>query len=163
MPNWCEGTLKVRGKFENVKRFCKEVFEVWDTKFDPKKGFLEVKNKEAITIETDTEDEFWMRIEKTAYIKGTHRNFIESNDIELYPRKKKDAIAAMEFKAAWGIAPEPYIKLSQEYGVDIRIYGFERGMEFNQELIVENGNLIKNKEITYSDYTWECPMPLLGG
>ena len=163
MPNWCEGTLKVRGKFENIKRFCKEVFQVWDTKFDPENGFVEVQNKEAITIETDTEDEFWMRIERTAYIKGTHRNFIESNNVECYPSNIDNTIVFMEFKAAWDIEAEPYIKLSQEYGVDIRIYGFERGQEFNRELIVENGHLVKNEEITYSDYYWECPMPLMGG
>lgn len=32
MPNWCEGSIKIRGKFENVKLFCKEVFRVYSFK-----------------------------------------------------------------------------------------------------------------------------------
>lgn len=163
MPNWCEGTLKVRGKFEDLKRFCKENFQVWKTNLDPEKGWQEVIDEKAITIETDNEECFWMRIDKTAYINGTHRNFIESNSIEFYPGDDGRAIAAMEFKAAWGIEAKPYVELAKQYSVDIRIYGFEMGMEFNQEIIIENGNLIKDEEIKFSDYTWECPMPLLGG
>lgn len=163
MPNWCEGTLKVRGKFEDVKKFCKENFQVWKTKIDPENGLQEVMDEKAITIETDDEECFWMRINDTAYIKGTHRNFIESDMIEFYPRNDGRTVAAMTFKAAWGIEAEPYVELAKKYSVDIRIYGFEMGMEFNQEIIIENGNLIKDEEIKFSDYMWECPMPLLGG
>lgn len=47
--------------------------------------------------------------------------------------------------------------------MDIRLYGFERGMEFNQEVIIENGEIVKDEEIKFDDYDWECVMPHLGG
>lgn len=73
------------------------------------------------------------------------------------------SICVVEFKAAWAIDPVPYLKLAKKYNVDIRLYGFERGMEFNQEVIIENGEIVKDEEIKFDDYDWECVMPHLGG
>lgn len=162
MPNWCEGSIKIRGKFENVKLFCKEVFRVYSFK-KTENGLENVLDESAMKVECDSESEFWMCIEKDAYIKGTRRNFVESGDLGFFSDKKGNTIAILNFKAAWAIESDPYIKLSEKYGVDIRIYGFERGMEFNQEVIVEQGKLVKDEEITFDDYEWDCPMPNIGG
>ena len=163
MPNWCEGSLKVRGSYENLKRFCREAFSVYEPKMID--GDLEhVKNPDLFKIETDDEDCFFAEACDTAYIEGTRRNFIEPCYIEFYRDWDPESMTiAFPFKAAWGIQPEPYIELSKRYGVDIRLYGFERGMGFNQEIIIINGKLKKNDEITFEDYTWECVMPNLGG
>jgi hypothetical protein len=53
--------------------------------------------------------------------------------------------------------------MSKAYGIDFRFYGFECGVEFNQEVIIENGELKADDEIRYDDYFWECPCPDLGG
>ena len=53
--------------------------------------------------------------------------------------------------------------LKKDYEIDFRFYGFERGMEFNQEVIIENGELKADNEIIYDDYFWECPCPNMGG
>nr|DAL93830.1 MAG TPA: hypothetical protein [Caudoviricetes sp.] len=37
------------------------------------------------------------------------------------------------------------------------------GMEFCQNVIVEHGKIVKDEEIIYNDYEWECPFPNLGG
>ncbi len=47
--------------------------------------------------------------------------------------------------------------------MDFRFYGFEYGAEFNQEMIIENGELLVDSDIHFDDYFWECPCPKLGG
>ena len=32
MPNWCEGTFKVRGNLEDIKRYVKENLKVYESK-----------------------------------------------------------------------------------------------------------------------------------
>lgn len=141
MPNWSEGILKVRGNYENVIKFFKENLE---------------------TIE-EYDDSVEMTLKKTAYIKGTHRNFTESDYISIYRRKDNTACVPIHIKGAWYIDPDPYVKMSKDYDVDIKIESFERGMEFSQYILIEKGQLIENKEIKYDDYKWECVNPLIGG
>lgn len=45
----------------------------------------------------------------------------------------------------------------------MRLYGFERGEEFEKEIEVIDGKVTLNHEITYDDYRWESKMPFLGG
>lgn len=162
MPNWCEGMLKIRGKQEDVFNLLADNLQIWKTvivkepKFDMRKEF----DEEAIEI--DRKDEI-IRVKKTAYIKGTCRNFVEPNDINVWKREDGNACVAVEFKAAWDVESEPYIELSKAYNVDIKIEAFERGMEFSRYILIENGNIKENKETQYVDYVWECVMPNLGG
>lgn len=154
MPNWCEGTLKVRGTKEDIKRFLIEAVNPV--------GFLgdEVEPK---TIQED-QWEFTLKSKHHFHIKGTHRNFIESN-IEFHFDTDDDIkICVIEnFKAAWGIEPEPLAKLSKEYNIDFKIYAFERGKEFNLDLEIHKGDIVKYEEIEFQDYQWECISPHLGG
>lgn len=162
MPNWCEGMLKIRGKQQDVFNLLADNLQVWNTVIirEPKFDMREELDKEAIKI--DRKDET-IYVEKTAYIKGTRRNFVEPNDIIVYKRKDGNACIAVEFKAAWDVESEPYIELSKAYNVDIKIEAFERGMEFSRYILIENGNLKEDKETGYDDYVWECVMPNLGG
>lgn len=162
MPNWCEGMLKIRGKQEDVFNLIADNLQVWKLVIirEPKFDMREELEKEAIKI--DRKDKA-IYVEKTAYIKGTHRNFVEPNDIIVYKRKDGNACIAVEFKAAWYVESEPYIELSKAYNVDIKIQAFERGMEFSRYILIENGNLKEDKETAYDDYVWECVMPNLGG
>lgn len=162
MPNWCEGMLKIRGKQEDVFNLIADNLQVWKLVIirEPKFDMREELEKEAIKI--DRKDKA-IYVEKTAYIKGIHRNFVEPNDIIVYKRKDGNACIAVEFKAAWDVESEPYIELSKAYNVDIKIQAFERGMEFSRYILIENGNLKEDKETAYDDYVWECVMPNLGG
>ena len=159
MPNWCEGMLKIRGKQEDVFNLLADNLQVWKV-VTIRDGMREELDKEAIEI--DREDET-IYVEKTAYIKGTRRNFVEPNEINVWKRKDGNACIAVEFRAAWGVESEPYIELSKVYNVDIKIEAFERGMEFSRYILIENGNLKEDKETGYDDYVWECVMPNLGG
>lgn len=159
MPNWCEGMLKIRGKQEDVFNLLADNLQVWKV-VTIRNDMREELDKEAIEI--DREDET-IYVEKTAHIKGTRRNFVEPNEINVWKRKDGNACIAVKFKAAWGVESEPYIELSKAYNVDIKIEAFERGMEFSRYILIENGNLKEDKETEYDDYVWECVMPNLGG
>lgn len=162
MPNWCEGMLKIRGKQEKVLDLLAENLQVWKTIIikEPKFEIREEIDKEAIKI--DREDGV-VYVAKTAYIKGTHRNFVEPDDIVVYKDKNGNTCIAIEIKGAWDISSEPYINLSKQYNVDIKIEAFEMGMEFSRYILIEKGELKEDKEIKYDDYVWDCVMPNLGG
>ncbi|MBB5146203.1 hypothetical protein HNQ35_001404 [Cerasibacillus quisquiliarum] len=36
-------------------------------------------------------------------------------------------------------------------------------MEFNQDIEINKGEIIKDEEIKFDDYEWECIYPNLGG
>lgn len=159
MPNWCEGMLKIRGKQEDVFNLLADNLQVYKV-VTIRDDMREELDKEAIEI--DREDET-IYVEETAHIKGTRRNFVEPNEINVWKRKNGNACIAVEFRAAWDVKSEPYIELSKAYNVDIKIEAFERGMEFSRYILIENGNLKEDKETGYDDYVWECVMPNLGG
>ena len=169
MPNWCEGTLKIRGNFEDVKRWAKENIEVHRTKIvkkpDGSSCFDYVSVPEAIDYSYDELDsqEFCMEVKETAYIKGSRRHFIEPDVYSCFERDIKSTVFVLRFKAAWCIDEEPFVEMSKKYHVDFRLYGCEMGMEFNQEVVVENGEVVKNEEIKFDDYIWDCPFPDIGG
>lgn len=159
MPNWCEGMLKIRGKQEDVFNLLADNLQVWKV-VTIRDDIREELDKEAIEI--DREDGT-IYVKETAHIKGTRRNFVEPNEINVWKRKDGNACIAVEFSAAWDVESQPYIELSKAYNVDIKIEAFESGMEFSRYILIENGNLKEDKETGYDDYVWECVMPNLGG
>ncbi|AJA41398.1 hypothetical protein AXJ14_gp078 [Geobacillus virus E3] len=109
------------------------------------------------------EDEYILTVKTNAnhfHVKGSRRNFIESNIIEWY---FDDHILMLDLSGAWTIDVETLTDLSKEYQLDFKIYAFERGMEFNIDFEVHKGEIIKCEEITFNDYDWECINPTMGG
>ena len=47
--------------------------------------------------------------------------------------------------------------------IDMRLYAFEKGMEFNQDILIVDGEIINNLTIKFEDYNWECLCPTVGG
>ncbi len=68
-----------------------------------------------------------------------------------------------DFKAAWAIDADALRAISARYDIDIKIYGFESGMKFNQDIEIVKGKIIKDDEIQFDNYQWECINPNLGG
>ena len=68
-----------------------------------------------------------------------------------------------EMKAAWDIEAKPLAELSKEYNIDMKIYAYERGMEFNRDIEIIAGEIIRDNVIEFDDYLWECDCPTLGG
>lgn len=161
MPNWCKGDLKVRGTKENIRKFLLDGLEPIS------KGFL---NPEIVETEIICDDtwEFSIKSETGAfYILGTRRNFIDGEiietDINDWEDDEEKVIVIKDYKAAWGIYADNLASISEKFNIDFKILGFERGMEFNQDIEIIKGKIIKDEEIKFYDYKWESIRPHIGG
>lgn len=156
MPNWIEGTLKLRGKTEGLKKFFTEYL-------DPSQILGEVRTiDEFIKLDFDDEtQEYVVAIKDEPHIRNSRRAFLGEDDFVCWVGDW-DTIA-LEVKQAWNFDVEPFVAISKECGLDVRLYGFERGMEFCQEIEIIGGEVIFDNTIQYDDWYWECPMPRLGG
>lgn len=164
MPNWCKGTLKIRGKKENIIKFLEEGTSLLEGLWEPKEIKPEIEINNCDEIEIKNLDK--LKGVDYLYIKGTRRNFIDPVENEIYIHdidEKEQIICLKNFKAAWGIDADALRVISDRYDIDIKIYAFEMGMEFNQDIEIIKGNIIKDDEIKFENYQWECIEPNLGG
>lgn len=158
MPNWCKGTLKVRGKISDLKRFVLEGLEpvnVLGEKLD------------SFKFEDEDEKSFFLatgQARSWIWIRDTRRHFCESDYIEAYADDNDTpTVLLLPMKAAWGMEAGPLRDVCKKFNIDMRIQGFERGMEFSQFIEIINGEITHDDEIKYDDWRWDCPCPLLGG
>lgn len=148
MPNWAEGSIKLRGRGENIASALKEMLlndtvtleEEWD-------GDLLVFNNTAPYF----------------YINKTRRAFINQNQIEVWLEEEFCIVELDNFQQAWSAIPENYQEISSKFDIDIKIFTFECGMEFTQEIEISKGEIIKNVCYEYDNYQWEVPFSNLGG
>lgn len=162
MPNWIVGDLKVRGTKKEIRRFITEGLEAIPF------SILGIKDSNIETKVVGDEDFFRVTTNGHCfYIKGTRRHFIRGNEIEVdfYTDKEdgKEVVVLEGFEAAWYIEAEQLAEISKEYNIDFKILGFERGMEFNQDVEIVNGEVVKDDEVKFDDYWWECIRPHIGG
>ena len=189
MPNWAVGSLKLRGKRENIGRFMNERLVAVVRKPVPATKAVTDDEYTERPLKWDwlSDDEVEMEKADTVWIRDTHRNFIEFDDYEdvlvcvehwnkgvvhlpvYYPDEKKspdDCMVVLPFRAAWGVDPEPYVNWSKEYVISVKIYTVEQGMGFYQGYSFKDGKLVETVDFhgeTYMDFVWECPFPGLGG
>ena len=156
MPNWIEGTLKLRGKTEGLKKFFTEYL-------DPSQILGEVRTiDEFIELDFDDEmQEYAVSIKDEPHIRNSRRAFL-GEDRYVSWLGDWDTIA-LKIKQAWNFDVEPFVAISKECGLDVRLFGFECGMQFCQSIEIIGGEVICDKTIKYDDWIWDCPMPLLGG
>ncbi len=151
MPNWCKGTLRVRGTKENLTKFILEGLKPV-TYIGQELASLKIDDNGCIEC-------------KRCWIEGTYRGFVTDLYQDVSPWK--DAIGkfsiAFDAEFAWGIEPTELLISCKKYGVDMRIYAFEQGMEFNQNIEIIDGKITKNEEINFDDYCWDCICPTVGG
>lgn len=164
MPNWCKGNLKIRGKKENIIKFLKEGTSLLDGFWEPKeiKPEIEINDYDEIEIKNINKEKGI----DCLYLNGTRRHFINpiENEIYIYDTAEEEQIICLEnFKAAWRIDADSLREISAMYNIDIKIYGFERGMEFNQDIEIIKGKIIKDETIEFQNYQWECIEPNIGG
>lgn len=159
MRNWVEGKLKIRGDKKDIKRFLEEELEEVIYKNKSSKNKVKAKKFKY--------DNF--RIESTnvmSVFKFTDtRNYLSETKISTFgcgESKGKDVLV-VGFEAATIINPIHFEGASIEYDLDFKIYGFEQGGEFNQDIEVVNGKIVKDELIEFDDYVWECIDPTIGG
>ena len=169
MPNWCEGNIRLRGKRNAILEFLKNELEY--TGYErliekPIIGTLEIKDEYGEVTVRMPEDKRNLLF-ASIYIKGTRRNFIDDKDVVVYMDNEdsdsEHTVCIDRIRAAWGFFAKPYLEKAKKYGIDIRIVAFERGMQFSQEIEIVDGEIVEDREIKYDDWTWECPMPNMGG
>lgn len=146
MPNWIEGTLKIRGKQENVKRFLLEGTEPC---YNNENGVVE----DALCIKAN--DNVW--------VKGTRRAFIDPFVLYFDDYDEEYNTYCVPVRQAWYFSADDWEKVAYKYEVDLRLYGFEQGMQFCQEVEVIDGEITIDEQYKFDDWDWECPMPRMGG
>lgn len=159
MPNWCCGTLKVRGMKENVINFLtKGLIAVDYIGNDVKESKFYIDEYEDINyIPSKSLSCFW--------IEGTRRGFVYPKEyyFNYYNKEKNEVIVCLDTKFAWTIHVEQLLEISKKYDIDLKIYAFEGGMEFNLDIEVSKGKVIKSEVIEFDNYAWECTNPMIGG
>ena len=170
MPNWCEGNIRLRGTKKNIIDFITN--EIVCTKYDEETDdYIEEKpliEKDVIAnnvcsinlaVPSDCSGGF--------YFRNTYRNFIFSSETEIcFPDSEDDeeiVVCIDDFNAAWSLKDAGWIEHAMKYNIDIRIFGFEHGMEFSQILTISREGEADCKTTEYSDWFWDCPFPNLGG
>lgn len=151
MPNWCVGTLRVRGKSKDLQNFVL-------------KGLKPVDYLGNEYTELELDEFFNVSCNKTCWIEGTRRGFVNDLDVS-FKDYEDDSIhaIALDVKFAWGISADDLLKICKNYNVDMKIHGFEQGMQFNQIIEIIDGKILKDEELHFEDYRWECICPNMGG
>lgn len=168
MPNWAEGSLKIRGPIKNIKRFLDEGIQ------KKKLNTFGKEMDENIVFFTDWSDECGIEYEyhfvSTSHIKHTSRAFIDPEIVKyaeyayLGGKSTEDInTIALSFKQAWKAEAKSFEKISKEYGIDIAIHTFEKGAEFEQDILIKDGEIVKDEIIEYDNYLFESALPMLGG
>ena len=161
MPNWIEGTMKLRGKREDIKRFLDNELDV--SSYHGEKRSIE----EQVQCNSDGEyTEYTFKDEP--HIKGTRRAFITSDYLYM---DEDEEVVCLSIKQAWSFDVTPdgrEVELwkdnAHKYNIDIKLYGVECGVQFCQEVIaLRNCDRVINNVIGYEDWNWDCPFPNMGG
>lgn len=149
MANFAEGTIKLRGRAENIKSALKYMFGAVGE----------------ITIEEDTDGEIitFTTTDSYFYINGTKRAFIDNDSFKIHLDDDFLIIELNNFMQAWRAIPDNYIEISEKFNVDIKIFTFEQGLEFTQEIEISKGKILKDIVLKYGNYRWEVAFSNLGG
>ena len=148
MPNWAKGSLKLRGKSENIASALKEML---------------LSNTVTLEVEYNGDLLIFNSKDPYFYINGTRRAFINQKQIEVWLEEEFCTVELDNFEQAWSAIPEKYQEISSKFDVDIKIFTFECGMEFTQEIEISKGKIIKIVCNEYDDYQWEVPFSNLRG
>jgi hypothetical protein len=150
MPNWCAGTLRVRGTKENLTKFVLEGLQPVDYIGE---GLEALKMNDYSEVKCSR-----------CWIKGTRRGFILGLDVFIDDWNDEGKIAiGLDAEFAWGISAEELLNSCKQYNVDMRIHAFERGIQFNQIIEIVDGKITKDVEVKFDDYDWDCICPNIGG
>ena len=151
MPNWSRGCLKVRGKAANVKKFILEGLKPVDL-FRNELPKLELSD----FSDVDSDNE--------CRIQGTTRGFVENLYADFsFVEDDETFTAVFDSKFAWAADADELLALCKKYSVNMKLYAFEKGMGFNQDILIVGKEILRDNRITFEDYNWECICPTVGG
>ena len=143
--------MKVRGKAANVKKFVLEGLQPVDF-FGNALPKLELSD----LGEVDTDKDCW--------IEGTTRGFVENLYADFsFVEDDETFTATLDAKFAWAADAEELLASCKKYSVNMKLYAFEKGMGFNQDILIVDGEIRRDCRIEFEDYNWECICPTVGG
>ena len=151
MANWSEGCLKVRGKAANVKKFVLEGLKPVDV-FGNELHKLELSD----TGEVESKSACWIEGTTRGLVENLYEDFSFVEDDEIFT-------AILDAKFAWATDAVELLALCKKYSVNMKLYAFERGGGFNQDILIVDGEIRKDERIKFEDYKWECICPTVGG
>ena len=175
MPNWCEGTVGIRGKRDDVLKFLKEGFERY--RYDGETHKNALVSSDIFKMDEDLSDEddvIYLDVDDTAgtwiWIKDTQRAFFddEQNVHPIIAEKQRNGeswTCRIPIKQAWSYHEDDWMALSSKYHLDFNLYGIECGMEFMMEVQIIDGKCTESKvtDTESGDWCWVCPFPWMGG
>jgi hypothetical protein len=154
--------MKLRGKAKDILRFFHEGLDA--------SQWLGGEKIEDQVFDESGEEEIYFEFKNEPHIKETRRAFITGDSVYCYyDNEDEDIVACANVKQAWAFVAgdgndlKKWQEISNEYNVDIRLFGIESGMEFTQEVIIVRGRKPIVNEKQYEDWMWECPFPNMGG
>lgn len=167
MPNWCEGSLKLRGKTTDILKFVKEGLNVYkDEAPIDKNEWLEIN-------EVNDDVEIYFKTSDPIYVEGTKRAFLNhsysfQNTTDYWFDAETDySICLFIVSQAWCFKPDDWINIAKTYNLDIKLYGVEEGIGFVSDYtILDHGETVVDNSLNYKDYEdflWNCPFPFIGG
>ena len=159
MPNWIKGTMKLRGKREDITRFFREGLEP--------SNWPKPEDRENQVVENGDDEYLDFSFRNEPHIVGTRRAFITDSGVEM---EKDEGIVCVDIKQAWSFNAtgdssdlKKWKSISDEFNLDIRLFGIECGIEFTQEIIIVRGKEVIDNVKQYENWEWECPFPNMGG
>lgn len=156
MPNWIEGTMKLRGKKENIMRFLDT--EIVANGFGGDISKYVDRNISNGFVEYEFSND--------PYVNGTKRMFVDESYIYM---ENEDECVCLEIRQAWSFSPSGdedlrlWEDFAKKYSIDIKLFGIECGMQFAQEMIAIRGEKVINNRKHYENWVWDCPFPNMGG
>lgn len=177
MPNWCEGSLRIRGKYEDVIRFFKEGINAYTR--DHKTGdMVKVDREKWFELEKESDNYTYVNFDnlnynhESIYIENTKRAFIneESDFNSSITILTHNGISTTAFaiQQAWGFEEDDWTDISTKYHLELKLYGIEAGMGFFEDMYIKDGKVVSDKSYgsindSYDDFVWNCPFPWMGG
>ena len=156
MPNWVAGTFKIRGTQKNIISCLNDLFVNDDC-----------------TVEPLREGSDLLVIKGNPKIRGYHMNGIRGAmidyggdylvDVDDCDTEGEIIVELDKFRQAWVINADDFKEVSLKNNVDFKIYGYEAGNKFEQEVEIIKGEVTENNNYGYENYDWECPFSKLGG
>ena len=178
MPNWAEGVLKIRGTKQQIVDYLEEYLKAVDwlgiTTFDlnttisdfgiviepdPTSYQIDEDRKNFLANRKPVPSHFWFKGSQRAFIENTKLDF----DFWTDDPEEEIIITLNDFKQAWSINANDFVDGSKKHGIDIKIFGYELGMQFTQEIEIVKGEITIDKNTTYDSYDWEVQFNGLGG
>lgn len=171
MPNWAEGNIRVRGKRENIIRYIQEnaisIYALQNGKYEERPIHLEEDSggyELLMEKNPETDDCLWFKDSNRQFIDfdGSDSFSGEFSDDDKHTNKDQ-VLFLPSFKGAWGVDNECFRKAALEFKVDIRIFVWERGLEWSSISTFFRDGHVETESRTYADWLWESALPNYGG